>query len=64
MILAILSSIDLANNDFLVKIVAEIFVLLQAPKIMTHPDETLAEIMAELEGDVGNGQAPAQMTLV
>ena len=58
MILAILSSIELAHNDFLVKIVAEIYVLLQAPKIMTLPDETLAEIIQELEGDVGNGQAP------
>lgn len=64
MILAIISSIELAHNDFLVKIVAEIYVLLQAPKIISQPEPTLTQIMQELESEVGNGQVPAQMTPV
>ena len=38
MILAILTSIELSRNDFLIKIVSEAFVVLHAEKIVQQPE--------------------------
>ena len=58
MILAIISSIELSRNDFLIRIVSEAYVILHANKIMAQPDETLEQIIQELERDVGTGAPP------
>ena len=58
MILAIISSIELSRNDFLIRIVSEAYVILHAPKIMGQPEETLEQIIQELERDVGTGAPP------
>ena len=55
MILAIISSIELSRNDFLIRIVSEAYVILHAPKIMAQPEETLEQIIQELERDIGTG---------
>ena len=51
MILAILSSLELARNDFLVRIVAETYVFLHAEYILTNQDQTLELILTDLERD-------------
>lgn len=55
MILAIISSIELSRNDFLIRIVSEAYVILHALKIMAQPEETLEQIIQELERDIGTG---------
>ena len=62
MILAIISCIELSRNDFLIKVVSEAYILLHSHKIMNQPEETLEQIIQELERDVGSGQAPKQQT--
>ena len=51
MILAVLSSLELARNDFLIRIVAETYIYLHAEYILTNQDQTLELILTELEKD-------------
>ena len=51
MILAILSSIELARNDFLTRIVSETYVYLHAEYILDNQDQALDLILSELERD-------------
>ena len=59
MIITLLCSIELSRNDFLIKIFAEITVVLHTPKIILQPEVALESIISDLERDIGNGQAPA-----
>ena len=63
MILAILSSIELSRNDFLVRIVAETFVYLHAEQIFSNQDQTLELILTELERDAKPLAAGAKQTV-
>lgn len=54
--LAIITSIELSRNDFLIKIVSEAFVMLHAQKITQQPHVYLEQIVAEIETDIGSGQ--------
>lgn len=60
MILAIIASIELSRNDFLIKIAAELTVALHTPKILQDPSAALEQLIHGLESDIGSGTAQNQ----
>lgn len=56
MILAMLSSIELSRNSYLIRLVAEINVHLLLPRISHSPEAALEELIADIEKNVGTAK--------